>query len=104
MENITISKWVEKISNDPNAVVLDVRTPAEWAEGIQKGALMINFLDQQSFKEEIESFDKTKNYYLYCRSGNRSGQACQMFDALGFARSYNMLGGMLAWAGDTVKP
>lgn len=104
MKNINQTEWQELISNDSNAVIIDVRTARECAEGIIENAIMIDFLDFNLFKEWIEKLDKNKNYYIYCRSGQRSAQACQKLDEIEVNRTYNLLGGMLAWGGRTVIP
>ena len=54
--------------------------------------------------ESIELLDKSKNYYIYCRSGGRSGQACQVMDSIGFGITYNLMGGMMEWKGETCLP
>ena len=56
----------------------------------------------QGFIEKLNNLDKSKNYYVYCRSGNRSGQAAQLMGQLGFDEVYNLLGGMNEWDGETV--
>jgi len=104
MKNVNQTDWQELIKNNINAVVLDVRTKGECAEGIIKNAIMIDFLDAPTFKSEIEKLDKSKNYYVYCRSGNRSGQACQLLDGLGVNNTFNLTGGMLAWTEKTEIP
>ena len=104
MENLHQEKWREKISNDEDAVIIDARTPQEWQTGIIKEAVLIDFLQPATFMDEINKLDKSKNYYIYCRSGNRSGQACQIFDSLGFNEAYNLIGGMLEWDEETVSP
>ena len=50
---------------------------------------------------ELEKLDKTKNYYVYCRSGNRSGQACAIMKNLGFDKAFNLQGGFMNWEGET---
>ena len=102
MEDLTQEEWVERLANDDNAVVLDVRTEAEVAEGIIPNAIHIDIYKGQEFINEIEALDKYKNYFVYCRSGNRSGQACQIMEQLGFDNAYNLEGGMLEWVGDVV--
>ena len=92
----------EKINEDKNSVILDVRTPAEIAQGIIEGAEIIDF-NAPDFLDKISALDKSKNYYIYCRSGNRSGQACRVMESMGFAELYNLAGGMLEWDGKVVE-
>lgn len=101
MKNITQTEWNKLISEDNNAVILDVRTPNEWSEGIIENAVLINILEPQSFMDAIEKLDKNKNYYIYCRSGARSGQACQVMNSTGIETTYNLIGGIMEWTGET---
>ena len=73
--NLTQEDWVSQFEADENAVILDVRTEAEFSEGIIANAINIDIQRGQDFVTEIEALDKNKNYYVYCRSGMRSGQA-----------------------------
>ncbi|NCO62998.1 MAG: rhodanese-like domain-containing protein [Flavobacteriales bacterium] len=100
MEDLTQEEWVELLENDNNAVILDVRTGDEVFQGKIPNSIHIDFYKGQAFIEELETLDKSKNYYVYCRSGNRSGQACKMMKQLGFQNAYNLIGGMLQWDGD----
>ena len=84
MANLTQEDWKTQLDEDTNAVVLDVRTDAEVAEGIIPNAIQINIYEGQGFIYKLEELDKSKNYYVYCRSGNRSGQACAIMNQLGF--------------------
>jgi len=102
MEDLTQEEWVSQLENDGNAVILDVRTSAEVADGIIKNAIHIDIYKGQGFIDEVEALDKSKNYYVYCRSGKRSGQACAIMNQLGFENAYNLLGGILEWEGDLV--
>lgn len=102
MEDLTQEEWVEQLANDDNAVVLDVRTDAEVADGIIENAIHLDIYMGQGFIDEVEKLDKNKSYYIYCRSGNRSGQACSIMEELGFEKTYNLEGGMLEWTGETV--
>ncbi|MEL0456942.1 rhodanese-like domain-containing protein [Flavobacteriaceae bacterium SZ-1-7] len=102
MEDLSQEEWAEQLANDDNAVVLDVRTDAEVAEGIIPNAIHIDIYKGQGFIYQVEELDKSKNYYVYCRSGNRSGQACKIMEQLGFENTYNLEGGMLQWTGDIV--
>jgi len=103
MKNLTQAEWSSSIAEN-NTVILDVRTPNEWAEGIIKNAILINILEPQSFMGEIEKLDKSKNYYVYCRSGARSRQACQVMNSIGINEANNLSGGILEWTGKTVLP
>ena len=102
MEDLTHEEWSEQLAKDDNAVVLDVRTDNEVANGIIPNAIHIDIYRGQDFIDELEELDKSKNYYVYCRSGNRSGQACRIMDELGFKNAYNLEGGILEWQGDIV--
>lgn len=94
-DNISVEKFSELMKED-NHIILDVRSPQELAEGSIPGHKMINFFDGD-FPEQIEKLDKSKSYLVYCRSGNRSGQACAMMSAAGFGKLYNLEGGIGAW-------
>lgn len=96
--------WAEQLQNDSNAAILDVRTPEEWAEGIVPGAIMLNIYEGQGFIYKLEELDKTKNYYVYCKAGGRSAQACNVMNQLGFENTYNLIGGMMQWNGEVVSP
>lgn len=102
MEDLSQEEWASQLEEDANAVVLDVRTDAEVAGGIIPNAIHIDIYKGQLFVNEIEALDKSKNYYVYCRSGNRSGKACAIMQQLGFANAYNLEGGILRWEGDII--
>lgn len=87
------------IQADPpeDLVVLDVRTPEEYAEGHLEGAILVDFYDPD-FADQLAELDPDKPYLLYCRSGNRSGQAADIMDTLGFSNVADVDGGILAWA------
>lgn len=100
MKDLTQEEWREQIAGDDNAFILDVRTNEEVEEGIIPGATQIDIHKGQGFLDEVENLDKSKNYYIYCRSGNRSGQAATLMDQLGFENTYNLKGGITEWNGD----
>lgn len=78
------------------AVLLDVRTAPEIAEASIDGHIAID-IQQPGFTEKIKEFSKDNAYFIYCRSGNRSGQACRYMATQGYTRLYNLKGGMIAW-------
>ena len=91
--------WEEQLEKDDNAFILDVRTEQEVEEGYIPNATNIDFYLGQDFLNEVEKLDKSKNYYVYCRSGNRSGQACAIMNSVGFKNAYNLEGGFMNWEG-----
>ena len=97
--DLTQEEWASELKNDPNAVVLDVRTEGEVMHGIIPNAINIDIYKGQGFIYRLEELDKTKNYYVYCRSGSRSRQACSIMNRLGFKNAYNLVGGILDWQG-----
>ena len=100
--NLAQEVWVDQLENDENAFILDVRTEDECNEGMIPEAINIDIYKGQGFIYLIEELDKSKNYYIYCKSGGRSGQACSIMSQLGFENTYNLLGGMLEWNGEVV--
>jgi len=84
------------LAADKDIILIDVRTAEEVAMGKLEGAIVIDFF-ATDFQQTIINLDKSKSYYIYCRSGNRSGQACQIMGGLGFEKLVNLAGGMLAW-------
>ncbi|CAH1000758.1 Sulfurtransferase [Neolewinella maritima] len=82
--------------NDSNVVILDVRTPAETAGGMIEGARELDF-NAADFTERLDSLDRDATYLVYCRSGNRSGQACALMDRMGFREAHNLADGYLQW-------
>ena len=100
--NLEQEVWRDQLKDDANAVILDVRTEDEFNEGIIPGAINIDIYKGQGFIYSIEELDKSKNYYVYCRSGGRSGQACSIMRELGFENAYNLLGGIMNWEGEVV--
>ena len=100
--NLTQEDWVSQFEADENAVILDVRTEDECNDGIIANSINIDIHKGQDFISEIEALDKSKNYYVYCRSGMRSAKACEIMNQLGFENTYNLLGGIIEWNGDIV--
>ncbi len=104
MADLTQEQWTTQLANDDRAVILDVRTPGELRSGMIPNALHLDFYQGQDFIEQLQQLDKDKHYYVYCRSGNRSGKACEIMNQLGIPEAYNLMGGMLDWEGEVVLP
>lgn len=103
MADLTQEQWKTQLENDDNAFILDVRTAEEVAEGIIPNAAIIDIYKGQGFIYEVEELDKTKNYYVYCKSGGRSAQACAVMNQLGFKNTYNLAGGFTEWTGEVAS-
>ena len=93
----------ESESVETNNIILDVRTPEEFSEGYIANATNLNIYDANTFMSKIQSYNKENNYYIYCKSGARSAQACQIMGQLGFSNVYNLLGGITNWKGEISK-
>ena len=96
MQTITVEELKAKMDRGENLQLLDVREPSEHAEFNIGGVLLPlgNIMRMQI--DDIEDW-KDKEVICYCRSGNRSGQACQYLDMQGFSNTKNLAGGMIAW-------
>ena len=97
--NLSQSEWTEKSANK-DFVILDVRTPEEFIEGHIPNSQLLDIRNPQDFMEGVNALDSSKTYLVYCRSGARSAQACQVFKLNGFDSCYNLLGGILEWQGE----
>jgi rhodanese-related sulfurtransferase len=89
------NEFKEKFTATPGAVLVDVRTPGEYRSGSIKGAINIDFMSPD-FQREFLKLSKSKQYFLFCRSGGRSGQACAMLAGEGYT-VYNLDGGIGEW-------
>ncbi len=78
-------------------VIIDVRTPQEYADGYIENALNLDF-NGKTFRDELDKLDRNKTYLIYCRTGRRSAGARDMMAELGFMKVYNMTGGTVQWA------
>ncbi len=103
MADLSQIEWEEQLEKDENSFILDVRTEEEVEEGYIPGATNLDIHKGQEFLDELEKLDKSKNYYVYCRSGARSGKACDIMNQLGFANAYNLEGGFMNWEGNVAE-
>lgn len=89
--------FAERIADDPETVVLDVRTAAEFAEGHLEDAVNID-VESPDFEQRLAELDPDLPYAVYCRSGNRSRVALDAMQEQGFDAAYHLEGGIGAWA------
>ncbi len=85
-----------RLAANKNLVLLDVRQPEEHAEKNIPNSILIPLGELPARMAELEQL-KDKEIVVYCRSGNRSGQACMFLEMQGFTNPVNLRGGMLAW-------
>ena len=96
MTNITPEEVKKRLDAGEKLNIVDVREPHENADFNIGGTLIPLGKIQSMQVDEIEDL-KDKEVIFYCRSGNRSGQACMFLDAIGFKNTRNLTGGMLSW-------
>jgi rhodanese-related sulfurtransferase len=96
LETVSPQAAATIIADESNEVILDIRTPEEFDQGIIEGALNIDFYEP-TFASDLDALDKDAHYVVYCRSGNRSGQARSTFADLGFTDVTEIDGGIANW-------
>ena len=93
--DLGVKEFSAKVA-EAGVITLDVRTPGEFMGGFIQGAQNIDF-QSGNFENEIATLDKNATYAVYCRSGNRSGQAVRVMHDAGFHNVYNLNGGVIDW-------
>jgi rhodanese-related sulfurtransferase len=93
------AEMIKKNLKNKNFVILDVRTPEEYAEGHLANASNIDFKGSD-FAEKVIKLDKSKTYLVYCRSGHRSASAIEIMKTQSFLTLYNLDGGITQWTMD----
>ena len=94
--------WYDEFLSRENSVIIDVRTPEEFSDFRIPNSININFYDSEFFFNQVSSLDKTKNYFIYCKSGVRSNNSCKIMQELGFKNDYNLIGGISDWDGEKI--
>lgn len=104
--NVDSKKAAELLAENPELVILDLRTPGEFERGMIPSAINIDFRDP-NFLTNLKKLSTDKDYLIHCQSGGRSTQALTAFQSLGFGNIYHLDGGFSGWekAGlQTAKP
>jgi rhodanese-related sulfurtransferase len=104
MKNLTQDQWKDSSEKDEDSLILDVRTEEEFMAGYIPKAINIDIHKGQEFFDEIEKLDKSKSYFVYCRSGARSASACSLMNQHGIENAYNLMGGIIEWDGEIQTP
>ncbi|MEX2580656.1 MAG: rhodanese-like domain-containing protein [Verrucomicrobiales bacterium] len=94
--DVDAEEAAELLKSNPDITVVDVRTPAEFADGHIEGAVNIDF-SSPDFGEKLQELDRDGAYLMHCESGGRSGQALSQFKALDFNKVYHFETGMQSW-------
>ena len=95
--NLNQEKWLSSINNSENSLIIDVRTQDEFNDGHIENSLNFNIYDAVKFIEEISKLDKEASVHVYCKSGIRSLQACEIIKGMGFCKVFNLIGGITEW-------
>lgn len=82
-ENLSGRAFKKQLEEAENAVLLDVRTPGEYSGGTIPKARNSDFFSPV-FANTVQKLDKNATYFVFCRSGNRSAQACRLMHQMGF--------------------
>ena len=97
LELTSVGNIAEIVSEPPSdLVILDIRTPEEFAAGHIAGAINIDYY-ASDFEARLGELDLEVPYVMYCNSGNRSGNALPLMDSIGFTEVYELDGGIQAW-------
>lgn len=87
---------IQENRGNPDFIIIDVRTPEEFAGGHIEDAINVDFRSD-NFRSEIDKLDKSKIYFIYCRSGKRSKMALDVMAELNFREVYNLSVGISQW-------
>jgi rhodanese-related sulfurtransferase len=100
IKDITVQELKNKIDNNDDFILIDVRTNHEVSNGKLEKAIHV---DMSIIPDKIDEFDPAKEYLLICRAGIRSFQVAHFLQENGFSKISNVRGGMLAWASQIDK-
>lgn len=93
----SVVQFSEGIEANQDALILDVRTPEEFAEGHIKGAINVDYYEDDFAQNASSQLDKNKEVYVYCKAGGRSASSCKVLQDMGYKRLINLEHGFDAW-------
>jgi len=96
VQNVTAIEAAQLVQDNPEMVILDIRTPVEFKLGQLENAININYYSF-SFKKQIAELDRDKTYLIHCHSGVRSGNTMPIMIEAGFTNLFHMDGGYADW-------
>jgi rhodanese-related sulfurtransferase len=92
LKSITAKEAKKLAEEKSNSILLDVRTPTEWANGTLQGCIKVDY-HSADFAEQIKKLDKSKPVFVYCAAGGRSPKASAILQKAGFVEVYNLTEG-----------
>ncbi len=90
---------IQRNQDNPEFIIVDIRTPEEFNGGHIQGAILIDFR-ADNFEAEMGKLDKDKAYLIYCRTGNRSRRSFATIKKLHFTEVYHLAKGITGWQAD----
>jgi rhodanese-related sulfurtransferase len=99
IQDVTVEEayaLIQQNQGDPTFIIIDVRTPEEFAEGHIEGAINIDFRSE-NFGGQIDELNRNNKYLIYCRSGNRSRGALEVMVEMDFKEVYHLSAGIIKW-------
>lgn len=101
-EVISLISPDELNKRDKDILLIDVRTPEEFASGHIENAINIDY-KAGNFEDLVGELDRNQDVYVYCKVGGRSGRSAKVLEELGFEKIYDLDGGINAWEKDGLK-
>ncbi len=101
--DLTQQEWTAQQAANQESIIIDVRSAEEFSDGHIPNAELLDIRNPQEFMDGVATLDESKTYFVYCRSGARSAQACQIFKQQGLSSCFNLLGGIMEWQGETTS-
>ena len=100
LSNLDSDSFEKMMNEDKYSILMDVRTLEEYKALRIPNTKLID-IHQHNFLVQIDKLDRSKSYFIYCRSGSRSYSACKQMKSMGFEKVYNLKGGIINWHGET---
>lgn len=97
VERVSVERFEEMLVAADDTQLIDVRTDAEVSEGVIPGAEQMDITTRREFERQVQQLDRDRPVLIYCRSGNRSGQAAKYLHEQGFKEVYDLDGGIISW-------
>lgn len=98
--NLDSDSFEKMMNEDKNSILMDVRTLEE-NKALRIPNTKLIDIHKPNFLDQIDKHDRSKSYFIYCRSGSRSYTACRQMKRMGFEKVYNLKGGIISWHGET---